>query len=101
MQVKVKLPSGIRAICSHLFEGCVNLTGIAILDGVEDIVYCAFKGCTSLSEVRIPNSVEEIGKKAFSRCAKGFVLQSSNPKWKAYALEEGLKFELIDAPYVK
>lgn len=121
---KVKLPSGIKAICSHLFEGCVNLTDIIIPDGVEDIVYCAFKDCTSLSEVGLPNSitdigedafrgckslsriyipgsVEEIGKKAFAGCAKGFVLQSSNPKWQEYALKEKLKFELIDDPYAK
>ena len=121
---KVNLPSGIKAICSHLFEGCTSLTEVAIPDGVEDIIYCAFKDCTSLSEITIPNSVtdigenafqgcknlthiyipdsiEEIGKKAFAECAKGFVLQSSNPKWKAYALKERLKFELIDDPYEK
>lgn len=117
----VKLPSGIKAICSHLFEGCTSLTEIAIPLGVENIVFEAFKDCTSLSEVKIPNSVtdicenafrgcktlshiyipdsvEEIGKKAFAGCAKGFVLQSSNPRWKAYALKERLKFELVDDP---
>jgi len=119
-----KLPDGIKAICAHLFEGCTSLTEVTIPDGVENIVYCAFKDCTSLSEVGLPNSitdigedafrgckslsriyipgnVEEIGKKAFAGCAKGFVLQSSNPKWQEYALKERLKFELIDDPYVK
>lgn len=119
-----KLPDGIKAICAHLFEGCTSLTEVTIPDGVEDIVYCAFKDCTSLSEVGLPNSitdicedafrgckslshiyipdsVEDIGKKAFAGCAKGFVLQSSNPKWQAYALKEKIKFELIADPYAK
>lgn len=121
---KIKLSSGIKMICSRLFEGCTSLTEITIPAGVERIVSEAFKDCTSLSEISLPNSitdigedafrgckslsriyipdsVEEIGRKAFAGCAKGFVLQSSNPKWKVYALKEKLKFELIDVPYAK
>jgi len=120
----VKLPSGINVICAHLFEGCTGLTEITIPNGVERIVLEAFKDCTNLSEIRLPNSltdidenafrgckslshiyipdsVEEIGKKAFAGCAKGFVLQSTNPAWEAYALKEGLKFELINDPNAK
>ena len=101
----------------HLSKYFGSNPEVIIPDGVEDIVYClsevglpnsitdigeyAFRGCKSLSHIYIPDSVEEIGKKAFASCAKGFILQSSNPKWQAYALKEKLKFELIDDPYVK
>lgn len=43
----------------------------------------------------------DFGKKAFAGCAKDFVLQASNLKWKEYARKEKLKFELIDDPYAK
>jgi hypothetical protein len=121
---KVKLPANLKYISRNSFQGCAALTEIDIPDGIDDIWEHAFQDCESLSNVQIPNgvihvgeeafagcknlsviyipdSVTYIGEKAFAGCAKGFVLQSSNPKWKEYARKERLKFEMIDDPYVK
>ena len=94
----ITIPDSVEDIVYCAFKDCTILSDVRIPDSVTDIGEDAFRGCKSLSHVYIPNNVEEIGKKAFAGCAKGFVLQSSNPKWKAYALQERLKFELIDDP---
>ena len=96
---EVVIPDGVQKITVSAFENCTSLSEIIIPNSVTDIGEDAFRGCKNLTHIYIPDSVEEIGKKAFAGCAKGFVLQSSNPKWKAYALKERLKFELIDDPY--
>lgn len=67
---------------------------VVLPDGLNSLLPGLFKHFVSLEEL-------VIGKKAFAGCAKGFVLQSSNPKWQAYTLKEKLKFELIDDPYAK
>ena len=121
---KAKLPANLAYISRNSFQGCTGLTEIAIPEGIKDIEEYAFQNCESLQNVQIPNgvthigeeafagckqlscicipdSVTYIGKEAFSGCAKGFVLQSSNPKWKSYARKEKLKFELVDDPHTK
>ena len=47
------------------------------------------------------NCIHHIGKKTSAGCAKGFILQSSSPKWRWYALKGKPNFELIDNPYAK
>lgn len=98
---EVIIPDGVEDIVYCAFKDCTSLSEVRLPNSITDIGEDAFRGCKSLSRIYIPGSVEEIGKKAFAGCAKGFVLQSSNPKWHAYALKERLKFELIDDPYVK
>ena len=90
-----------KNMSNAVFFDCTSLSKIRIPNSVAQIRAEAFCGCRSLSHIYIPDSVEEIDKKAFSGCAKGFVLQSSNPKWRWYALKERLKFELINDPYAK
>lgn len=92
---EIAIPEGIKNIWEYAFQNCESLQNVQIPNGVTHIGEEAFAGCKQLSGIYIPDSVTYIGKKAFSGCAKGFVLQSSNSKWKSYARKEKLKFELI------
>jgi hypothetical protein len=93
------IPYGVEVIDNFAFDGCTSLERLELKSGTETIGEYCFRGCSSMTLIEIPDSVTYIGKKAFYGCAKGFVLQSSNPKWKAYARKENLKFELIDYPF--
>ena len=51
------------------FEYCVDLTDIAIPDGITSISYKTFFACTGLENIIIPDSVTSIGEYAFSHCS--------------------------------
>ena len=54
---------------SNAFNGCINLTSIAIPNTVKNIGYRAFGGCTGLTGINIPDSVTSIVNSAFIDCA--------------------------------
>ena len=64
----VALPSTITSIEPSSFYDCTGLTSITIPNTVTSIGACAFFECTSLTSVTIPKSVTDIGEKAFSKC---------------------------------
>ena len=66
----VALPSTITSIEPSSFYDCTGLTSITIPNTVTSIGACAFFECTSLTSVTIPKSVTDIGEKAFSKCLK-------------------------------
>jgi hypothetical protein len=61
------IPSSVRKIEHHAFEGCRNLRAVTLPQGLTDIEQSAFGGC-SLICVIIPDSVTNIGWAAFQDC---------------------------------
>ena len=66
--LEVKLPKGIKTICSHAFFCCSSLSSIVIPNGVESFEEEAFHACGKLSSVTIPSSATTIGRLAFCDC---------------------------------
>ena len=62
------IPSGVTAIGTSSFQGCISLTSVTIPDSVTSIGNQAFSGCTALTSMTIPDSVISIGERAFSGC---------------------------------
>ena len=64
----VTIENGVTSIGSNAFNGCRNLTNVAIGDNVANIGDDAFYGCQSLVSITIPESVTSIGEGAFYEC---------------------------------
>ena len=62
------LPTNVRTIAGEAFQGCENLTSIAIASGVTTIGEQAFSGCTALTNITIPSGVKTIEEDTFSYC---------------------------------
>ena len=58
----------VTSIAQSAFEGCVDMTAVAIPSTVTTIGGAAFYYCTGLTTVDIPNGVKTIGEGAFSKC---------------------------------
>ena len=65
---KVVLPSTLRHIREHAFEGCVNLEEVEFSDGLTSIGYAAFKDCKKLKSIALPDSLITIYGYAFKNC---------------------------------
>lgn len=63
----VTIPSSFESIDG--FDGCENLTSVAIPSSVKSIGIKAFYGCNSLTSIVIPSSVSSIGEDAFNNCS--------------------------------
>ena len=68
----------VASIPQYAFNGCVQLTDIALPDTVRTIETCAFQGCKVLGTVKFGSSLTSIGDSAFKGCsllgAEGFVI---------------------------
>lgn len=62
------VPDSVTSIGSGSFDGCGNLTSVAIGFGVTNIGKHAFSGCNDLTKVEIPDSVAYLGDYAFAYC---------------------------------
>ena len=60
----VSIPASLKKISDYAFEGCANLDGVSIFEGVEEIGESAFDGC-AFSSITIPSTVKAIGACAF------------------------------------
>ncbi len=58
----------VTAIGANAFNGCTNLHGIDIPEGITSIGWSAFDKCSGLVSITIPNSVAKIGEQAFYCC---------------------------------
>ena len=59
----------VTAILENGFEGCPNLTTIAIPNTITAIKDSAFKDCKLLSSISLPSNLKSIGKYAFNNCS--------------------------------
>lgn len=58
----------VTSISERAFEGCINLSSVAILDNVTSIGDYTFSRCSRLASIAIPCSVTSIGEYAFEGC---------------------------------
>ena len=72
------VPESVTSIGSSSFNGCRNLTSIAIGLNVTNIGNSAFSGCNSMTNVMIPDSVVYLGDYAFSYCGNLFAVSIGN-----------------------
>lgn len=78
--VQVKLPSSLKIVRRHVFEGCDRLEEISIPEGVEEIRESAFCGCKSLSRVYLPQSLQSIDRGAFYNCESLININANSTK---------------------
>jgi hypothetical protein len=65
----VVISNFVTSIEWEAFDGCTNLTSVAIPVSVTNIGDAAFFNCSSLTSITIPGSVTSIGQEAFYDCA--------------------------------
>ena len=65
---KITLPSSLKSIGPHAFDGCHGLSSIIIPAGTEIIEDSAFQSCSKLASITLPNSLTSIGSAAFAYC---------------------------------
>ena len=80
---KLELPTSIKAIASHAFEGHTELRSLVLPDSIEQVQSGAFAGCESLSEITAPAVLASCASDAFSdtkwfRDAKGDAVMLGN-----------------------
>ena len=64
----ITIPDGVISIGEFVFNNCISLTSITIPDSVISIGGFAFYNCISLTSITIPDSVTSIGNLTFSGC---------------------------------
>lgn len=65
---KFVIPSSVKSIGEHAFDGCTGLEKLTLTKGIEDINAYAFYGCTGLTDVTIPTNAKVLGDSAFENC---------------------------------
>ncbi|MBR4730759.1 MAG: leucine-rich repeat protein [Prevotella sp.] len=66
---ELNIPSSIKSIGSHAFEGCSGLTSVTIPNSVTKIEDFTFHDCSGLTSVTLSDSVSSVGNYAFNNCS--------------------------------
>ncbi len=66
--VKISLPSSVKSIEEHAFDGCDKLNKLNFPEGITKIGDYALYECSSLAEIKLPESLKTIGAHAFDYC---------------------------------
>lgn len=64
----VTLPTALKAIPEHAFDGCSSLKSINLPTSVTTISNSAFKDCINLSSITLPSSLTQIDSATFYNC---------------------------------
>lgn len=68
---KIQIPSTMKRIGSHAFEGCTALQEIILpKTGVVSVGEAAFKDCISITKINLENGITEIPDALFDNCRK-------------------------------
>ena len=65
----IAIPDGVTTIGDVAFGSCINLISVTISNGVTTIGNSAFHGCNNLTSATIPSRVTTIGGYAFGYCS--------------------------------
>ena len=94
----VTIPGGVKEV-PNAFEGCMDLTEVILLEGVEEIAYDAFADCESLRDVTLPASVTKIYDCAhgysFFGCPQFTIHAPAGSYAEQFAKEKGYPFEAL------
>lgn len=60
--------SQLKSIGSNSFQGCSQLNGLELPNGVTSLGSSCFFGCSALTSIHIPNSLQELGDFCFYSC---------------------------------
>lgn len=90
----VTIPGGVKEV-PNAFEGCMDLTEVILLEGVEEIACDAFADCESLRDVTLPASVTEIDDCAFYGCPLFTIHAPEGSYAEQFAKEKGYPFEAL------
>jgi hypothetical protein len=96
----INIPTGVTSIEGYTFQECSSLISMTIPSNVTSIGAQAFVDCSSLTSVTIPNSVVSIAWNAFLSCPNLRLKVYSGSYAQSYAIENGVPYDLIDAPVV-
>ena len=65
----ITFPNSVVEIGDGAFRNCLNLTNVALAEGLASIGASAFQSCTRLAQLTLPNSLTNIGSYAFDSTA--------------------------------
>ncbi len=82
------------------FTDNINIKGVYIEDGIEEILGCAFWKCTYLEYVRLPQGLKTIGIQAFDACMflKGIDIPATVKTIDLYAFRDCTSLKYISLP---
>lgn len=66
--VTITLPTSVKTIEEHAFDGCDKLNKLNFPEGITEIGAYACYECSSLAEIKLPESLKTIGEHAFDYC---------------------------------
>ncbi len=88
---KIKVPSSVKGIGTHAFEGFSKVVTVELSEGVETLDVGAFTSLDLLTSVSLPNSLKNYNSGAFLNCAKltNITVNSQNTE---YTSENGVLY---------
>ncbi len=66
--VNISLPSSVKEIKAHSFDGCTKLNSVNLPEGITAIEDYAFYECEALAKVEFPSTLISIGEHSFDYC---------------------------------
>lgn len=66
----ISIPGSVANINERLFDGCYELKGVKLNNGIKRIKDYAFWGCDALEKIEFPNTLCEVGRGVFENCRK-------------------------------
>jgi len=91
---------GVTSVGEGALAGCVNLTAVAIPEGIQFIGDPVFSDCTNLTSVSIPASVTNIELNAFANCTRltNITVAAANAD---YSSLDGVLFDKAQAKLIQ
>lgn len=98
---RIEIPSTVKTIGAHAFQGCDQLDSVKIPSKVKEIKSGVFADCKNLTKIYIPTSVAKIEKNAFKNCKKLTIYCEKNSYAYNYAKKNKIKTKMLSNQVVK
>lgn len=93
---KYEIPADVNKIADAAFGGSINLTSVAVPEGITDLPENVFSYATALKSVKLPSTLKTIGKWAFEATAfTDLTIPESVTAIDAHAFDSGAKLKTI------